>query len=160
MFYYPSDAPCTILFCKLCAVVTSWLTTNACTGACCPNAEAIWFVVLVPNISNDGVCGAVGVGILGVATEVLAPPPLNPAGGSGGLVDAICLTFLIPVAIIDAAPTNPNNPPCERALFAPANVSCIACTIAIDLPNLEFWPTMFAISPNVCLIWACFASAN
>ena len=141
-----------MLFCKLCAVVTSWLTTNACTGACCPKAEANWFVPLVPNISNDGVCIVDiiedALGILGVATLALAPPPLKLAGGSGGLVDAIFLTFPSPVAIIEAAPINPNIPPCPKALFAPAKVSSIAAAIAMAFPNLEFAPTILTTSAN------------
>ena len=95
--------------------------------------------------------GVVIVGTLGVGT-LAEEPPLNPAGGVGGLVEAICFTFRKPVAITDAAPINPNIPPCANALFAQAKVSCIAATIAIALPNLELLPTMFAISPNVCLI--------
>ncbi len=92
MLYYPSDAPCTILFCKLCAVVTSWLTTNACTGGCPPNACANWFVPLVPNISNDGVCGVVVVGavILGVDTDC------SEAVDTGFLVALICFIVLNP----------------------------------------------------------------
>jgi len=95
LFYYPSDAPCTILFCKLCAVVTSWLTTNACTGACCPNACASWLVPLVPNMSNDGVCAGVDGAAAeeGVVTVLLTAPT-----SALGVIDFIDFTAPKPVA--------------------------------------------------------------
>ena len=47
-----------------------------------------------------------------------------------------------------------------RALFAPANVSIIACTTAIPFPNLLFCPTIFAIEPKAFVIFCSFAFAN
>ena len=82
-----------MLFSRLCAVVTSLATTNACTGCCvCPPiASANWFVSLAPTILNDGGAGALPLpaDMLGVAT---VPPPV----GSVFLIVAMFLAATAP----------------------------------------------------------------
>jgi len=89
-------APSTILFSKLCAVVTSLATTYACTGSCvCPaTASANWLVSVAPTILNCGGCGC--------ACAPLLTPALLPLG-FGILVDKIFITLAKPPAIIPAA---------------------------------------------------------
>jgi len=117
LLYYPIVAPDTIFLSSSCAVVTSLLTTNAFTG-CCVWSDitlANWLVALAPTTLKAG-------GADGIAGDAPLPPPdpLANDGGVGSFVAVICFTFLKPAAIIAAACTKPNIPPCPKALLAPA----------------------------------------
>ena len=71
------------------------------------------------KVGNDDVIDAGGVDAAGVGIDPPVPP-LAKLGGAGSLVDVMFLMFAKPAAITDAAPINPNIPPCPNALFAPA----------------------------------------
>ena len=61
------------------------------------------------------------------------PPPPPPPEDAGTLVEYIFFTLPKPAAIIAAAETKPNIPPCAKALFAPVYVSIIADAAASSL---------------------------
>ena len=124
-----------MLFCRLCAVVTSFATTYAWTGCCdCPPiASANWFVSLAPTILKLGGCEPPPP--LGALPEAAPPPPLL----FGILTLAIFLTFAnptTPVAIAWAIAYPGTGTP-EKAFNCPeieAYVLTKEDAIAIALP--------------------------
>ena len=83
-----------MLFCRLCAVVTSLATTKACTGCwdCPPIASANWFESLAPTtLKAGGTEGAEGV-------EIPPPPPPKADAADFAFPVAEVIALIIPAA--------------------------------------------------------------